>query len=140
MAIEQIIPLALSGKEIKKAILDKIERALNRDCHLNDNLAYADGFSFKVHIEVRATDLGRQVEGVTDVNEALKVEGDHLTAADPEEYASLEAAEARIDVTMNDPTAARIETGQPVPIRVTDKQGKDEIRTAKYRRDSLDKK
>lgn len=141
---EQILPLALSGAEIKAAILDKIKIALNKDCNLNDNLAYSGGFSFEVSITVRAQDFGREIENKTDVNGAMKVElqGDRevLVPADPREYEALDAAEAHISMTATDPTAARIESGQEVPIRVTDKQGKDEIRHVKYRRDALDKK
>ena len=140
---EQILPLALSGSEIKKAILDKIAIALNRDCHLNDNLAYGDGFSFKVHIEVKAQDLGRKIEADTQIEGAMKPElqGTEkvLVPADPEEYASLEAAEANVEMTSTDPTSTRIETGQAVPTRVTDKQGRDTIQSAKYRRDAKER-
>lgn len=143
MPTEQILPLALSGSEIKKAILDKIARALQRDCHLNDNLAYGDGFSFKAHIEVHAQDLGRKIDGDSKAEGAFKAEmqGDQqvLVPTDPEEYASLEAAEANIELNSTDPTSTRIETGQSVPTRVTDKQGRDKIESAKYRRDAKDR-
>jgi hypothetical protein len=140
MTTEQILPLALSGAEIKKAILDKIAIALNRDCHLNDNLAYGDGFSFKVHIEVHAQDLGREIDSTFDSEAALRAESNNnkqiLVSADPEEYASLNVAEADFETKATDPTALRIETGQEVPVRVQDKQGHDEIRGVKYRRDA----
>lgn len=144
MPTEQIMPLALSGWEMKKAVLDKIEQALNRDCNLNNDLAYGDGFSFKVHIEIRAKDLGREIESITDTEGAIKKiqHGSEQIAvpADPEEYASLEPFESNVEQTMNDPTAARIETGQPVPIKTTDSQGKQDIRHAKYRRDAAPKR
>lgn len=138
---EQIIPLALSGAEIKKAILDKIAIALNKSCHLNDSLAYGDGFSFKVSIEVHAQDLGRKIEETTVVEGALKKESETepLSPRDPEEYASLEASEAHLEMNSVDPTTTRIETGQDVPVKVTDKDGKDDIRTVKYRRDAVRK-
>jgi hypothetical protein len=143
MPTEQILPLALSGAEIKKAILDKVARALNRDCHLNDNIAYGDGFSFKIHIEVKAADLGRKIEGESDIEGAMKAEiqGENqvLVPGDPHEYESLDAAEANIEMTSSDPTTTRIETGQAVPTRVTDKQGRDSIQSAKYRRDAKEK-
>ena len=143
MPTEQILPLALSGAEIKKAILDKISLALTKDCHLNDNLAYNEGFSFEAHIKFRAEDLGRKIEGTTDVSGAMKLEDDgnkhRLANVDPEEYASLQAAEANVEFKSTDPTSTRIETGQPVPVRVTDRSGKDEIRDMKYRRDAIKK-
>jgi hypothetical protein len=143
MPTEQILPLALSGAEIKKAILDKIALALNRDCHLNDNLAYGDGFSFKVQIEIKAEDLGRKIEGTTSVEGAMhaQIVGDEqiLVPGDPREYESLEAAEAHIEMTSTDPTATRIETGQDVPTRVTDKQGHDKVESVRYRRDASSK-
>jgi hypothetical protein len=141
---EQILPLALSGSEIKKAILDKIAIALNRDCHLNDSLAYGDGFSFKVHIEVKVNDLGRKIESKTEVEGAVKAEmqgtNQVLVPTDPREYESLDAAEANIEMNSTDPTSTRIETGQYVPTRVTDKQGRDTIQSVKYRRDSAKEK
>jgi len=137
---EQIMPLALSGAEIKKAVLDKFAAALNRDCHLNDNLAYGDGFSFEIHFKLRAQDLGREIEGKSDITGALKVEmsGEQkgLVPADPREYESLDAVDAKIEMNSTDPTTTRIETGQPVPTRVTDKQGRDKIESVKYRRDA----
>jgi hypothetical protein len=138
MPNEQILALALSGAEIKKAILDHIERALRRNCHLNDSLAYGDGFWFKVHIELKANDLGRKVEGEVEEEGAYALDPStgKLMPTDPEEYAALEASEATLEVEMTDPTSMRIDTGQAVPVRVTDKQGRDSIREVKFRRDA----
>jgi hypothetical protein len=139
MPTEQVLPLALSGAEIKKAAHDKLDQ-LMRGCHLNDNLAYPDGAWFKISFQFKGRDLGREAEQSGEGEQALrKDELNKITAADPEEYQALDAAEATLEMNVTDPTAARIETGQPVPIRVTDKQGKDEIRTAKYRRDAVKK-
>lgn len=140
MPTESILPLALSGAEIKKAILDKIATALQKNCHLNDSLAYGDGFSFKVQIEVKAKDLGREVSETANVEGAFKTEmhGENqvLVPDNPEEYAALDAAEAKIDFVSTDPTSTRIESGLDVPVRVTDKEGRDDIRQVRYRRDA----
>lgn len=135
---EQILPLALSGSEIKKAIQDKIQVALARICHLNDNLAYGDGFSFKVTIEVHAKDLGRAIDETVEVEAALEAQMEAerkiLVPADPSRFDDLEAVEATVEMNSTDPTSTRIETGQPVPVHVKDNQGKDTIRNVKYDR------
>jgi hypothetical protein len=136
MPTEQVLPLALSGAEIKKAAHDKLDQIM-RSCHLNDNVAYPDGAWFKINFQFKGKDLGREAGHSGEAEQALrKDENNALTAADPEEYASLEAAEKGLEMNITDPTAARIESGQDVPIQVTDKQGRDEIKTVRYRRDA----
>ncbi|SRR6266436_1697208 len=135
---EQILPLALSAAEIKKAAHDKLD-VLMRGCHLNDNLAYPDGAWFKISFHFKGKDLGREVEQEGQGERALRKEGELVVSTDPEEYAALNAAEGEIEMNVTDPTAARIETGQAVPTRVTDKQGRDTISSVKYRRDTKEK-
>lgn len=143
MPTEQILPLALSGAEIKKALQDKIAQLLNRDCRLNDNLAYGDGFYAKFSIELKYKDLG--TENVTEIQHEMAMKADLkgedkvIVPDDPREYESLNAVEAQFEANMKDPTAARIETGQEVPVRVTDGQGRDDVRSVKYGRDALKK-
>jgi hypothetical protein len=132
---EQVLPLALSGAEIKKAAHDKLDQ-LMRGCHLNDNLAYPDGAWFKISFQFKGKDLGREAEQNGEGEAAIKKDGERVVGADPAEYAALEASEATIEMNATDPTAARIESGQDVPVRVTDKQGRDEIKTVRYRRDA----
>jgi hypothetical protein len=137
MPVEQVLPLALSGAEIKKAAHDKLDQ-LMRGCHLNDNLAYPDGAWFKISFQFKGKDLGRIAEQEAETQQALaKDENGQIVGTDPEEYKALEAAEGAIEMNVTDPTSARIETGQPVPTRFTDKQGKDTIREVRYRRDAV---
>ena len=133
MQNEQIIPLALSGAEIKKIAHDKLDRIL-RSCHLNDNLAYADGVYMKISVELKLKDLGREIDQTSDIEfAATRNEQGQVVPADPEEYASLNAMDASLEQQIIDPTSARIESGQDVPVRVTDKSGKDDIKQVRYR-------
>jgi hypothetical protein len=131
---ETVLPLALSGAEIKKAAHDKLDQ-LMRGCHLNDNLAYPDGAWFKISFQFKGKDLGREAVQDAEGESAIKKDGDKIVGTDPEEYAALEATEKSLEMNATDPTSARIETGQPVPTRITDKQGRDTIGSVKYRRD-----
>jgi hypothetical protein len=131
---ETVLPLALSGAEIKKAAHDKLDQ-LMRGCHLNDNLAYPDGAWFKITFQFKGKDLGREAVQDAEGESALKKDGDKIVGTDPEEYAALEATEKSLEMNATDPTSARIETGQSVPTRITDKQGRDTIGSVKYRRD-----
>lgn len=140
MPAESVLPLALSGAEIKKAAHDKLDQ-LMRGCHLNDNLAYPDGAWFKIHFQFKGKDLGREAEQESEGDVALRKNDDgKVVPADPEEYAALVAVDKTIEMNATDPTSARIETGQSVPTVTRDKQGRDTIGSVKYRRDAADKK
>lgn len=135
MPTEQVLPLALSGAEIKKAAHDKLDQIM-RGCHLNDNLAYPDGAWFKITFQFKGKDLGREAEQEGEVEAALKKDGERVVGTDPQEYAALETSEATMETNATDPTALRIESGQDVPVRVTDQQGKSDVKMVRYRRDA----
>ena len=104
MPPEKTVPLALSGSEIKTAILDKISNALNQDCYLHDASAY-DWFDGKITVELRLSDLGR--------DEQLKV----LAVASEGEKPAEEPENVKVEIKVDaePPNQVRIETGQPVP-------------------------
>jgi len=101
---EQTIPLALSGAEIKTAVLDKISQALNRDCYLNDSAAY-DYFTGTITIRLVCNDMGREDEVKADVTASHG----QKPAEEPE------AVTNEINIEKQPPNQVRIETGQPVP-------------------------
>ena len=127
MPVERAVNLALSGREIKNALLDKIGTALNRDCNLNDNTAYDGGFEATVTIKLRCKDISRTVEMEKTVT---------AQDGDPEETAALELAEAKFEMNSTDPNTTRVETGQPVPVATKDGDGKDQIRQVTYSRNA----
>lgn len=130
MANEQVLPNALSGAEIKRILHDKLDR-LMQSCHLNNNLAYPDGVWYLLRLEVKVKDMGREEGEIKQTEGAVDTQG---RVTDPAEFAALEARDAQIEQDIADPTAARIESGQEVPVRVTDKSGKDAIKNVKYAR------
>jgi hypothetical protein len=101
---EQTIPLALSGAEVKAAILDKIKRCLDNDCFLHDAAAF-DFFEGKITIQLRCNDMGREDE----VKANIVASQGTKPAEEPE------AITNQINIERQPPNAVRIETGQPVP-------------------------
>src|SRR3954466_7706759 len=103
---ERVLPNALSGEEVRLAILDKVGQRLQRDCFLSENLSY-DFFECHVSISLTAHDVGR----------AAKVEvQETITQGSRPEDAALDAAEAEFDIERQAPNEVRIETGQGVPV------------------------
>lgn len=131
MANEVTIPEPLSGVEVKKAILFRVEEALSRDCYIRDVDAYAT-FRCKVRIELELHDSGRvipTIEKTVETPAAVVPEGEN-----PDEY--LERTEAEFDLEPEPPNKVRKETDQPVPVRVQ-KGGKTVTEKIKYARKSL---
>ena len=99
----------LCGSEIKQIILDEIEKRLNGDCTLGDDLAYA-GFTAKFEIKVSYL---RSL-----VKESLVWGGAQAAPADP---ATVELVQEHVvaDVYISPaPNVARQEHQLPIPVMV----------------------
>ena len=109
--METTINKALSGKEVREAILFDIREILENDDRLSQHLAY-DGFSFKATVTV-SIPTSVQLEFTREINRSY---GD----------GSLQAAET-IEVSTERPQQApndvRYETEQPIPVLSTDEKG-----------------
>lgn len=122
---ERVLPEALSGEEIRIAILDQLMTRLSKDGFLNSAHAYSH-YSAKVTIHIECHDLGR--EDVVDVTEtAAPVKTD-------DENAALEQFDAELIVDPQPPNDVRVETGQSVPVLTTDPEGKPAIKGIRYSR------
>jgi hypothetical protein len=99
----------LSGVEIKAIILDEIEKRLNGDCTLGDDLAYA-GFTAKFEIKISYL---RSV-----VKESLVWGGAVMTP--PEGVKAEEAGTIKVEDTYTSaaPNVARQEHNLPIPVIV----------------------
>ncbi len=130
---ERMLALPLSGAEIRKAILDKVSQALERDCYLNDDTAYGH-FEARVKIEWKAVDVGREVQGKVDV----KASAATAELSNPDD-ALLEQADAEFNIESSSPNETRIETGQEVPVATTDQEGHATERRVKIPRKAVGK-
>jgi len=101
---ERTIPLQLSGEEVRLAILDKIDQALQKDCYMNPLGAF-DFFSGKITIELRLNDMGRE--------DVVKMNVSASQGTPPAEEP--EAVKVEIKIDPQPPNAVRVETGQAVP-------------------------
>ena len=100
---EKTISLPLSGLEIKTAIHDMIDQALNRDCFLNDSAAY-DFMEGKITIDLKLNDMGREDE--------VKITVEAKGGDEPD---NCEGTTVEIPVQKQPPNEVRIESGQDVP-------------------------
>jgi len=119
---EKSLPRPLSGSEIRKAILHKIEQRMAQDCTLQDINAYPS-FSFTADIEVHFQTLGR-----TDQTTVRAVDaGGEVVEGIP-----MEVQHVHVDEPMKTPNTVRQETGQEIPVAHKTASGKMEERRAKY--------
>lgn len=123
MAPEKVLPLPLSGEEIRKAILDRLSQRLEKDGFLNMVLCY-DYYSAKVTIEIHAHDCGRAAD--VNVTEIL------TQGQEPEGGA--EGTEGEFEIEPQPPNTERVETGQPVPVLSRSKDGQPEVKKVRYKR------
>lgn len=122
---ERVLPEALSGEEIRLALLDQLMTRLAKDGYLNSAHAYSH-YSAKVTIHIECHDLGR--EDVVDVTEtAIPIKTD-------DENAALDQFDAELIVDPAAPNDVRVETGQDVPVLTTDTEGKPAIKGIRYSR------
>jgi len=121
MSDEKMAPLPLTGEEVQEAVLSKIKESFNRTCHLKYDNAYTS-FKAEIHIKFTLSDYGRTIED----NHAVEVSG---SSGIPE----TETRTVETDITMEPapPNQVRVESGQPVPVKVNE-GGKTVIKHLKY--------
>ena len=119
---EKTLPKPLSGMEIRKAILAKIEQRMAQDCTLQDINAYPS-FSFTADIAVKYQTLGKTDS--TFVRAAS--EGGEVVEGTPVELEHVHVSEE-----MKTPNTVRQETGQEIPVLHKTASGKVEEKRARY--------
>jgi hypothetical protein len=119
---EKTLPKPLSGLEVRKAILAKIEQKLSQDCTLREIEAYPS-FSFDATIAIRFQTLGktnstevRAMDAGGEVVEGLPVEVEHVQVADAEKP----------------PNQVRLESQQGIPTLTKTPAGKVKEERPKY--------
>src|SRR5512146_2134250 len=124
---ERVVTEPLAGGEVIRAITQKIEQSLRKDCFLSDNNAYQT-IRAKVHIELWCHDVGRvaEVKQVVESNIGQVPEGEN-------EDEFLDRFEADFTIDEQEPNRLRVDTEQPVPV-LTHKDGKPEVKRVKYQR------
>ena len=118
--METTLNKALSGKEVREAILFDIRRALENDDRLSEHFAF-DSFSYKISFYISLptgvqTEFSREIGGgVGDVGE-------------PDE--TIQSEVARPPQAPND---VRYETEQPIPVLSTDDKGNTVEKMVSYK-------
>ncbi len=112
MENEKPLPLPLSGQEVRDGIMAKIEQSLTNSCHLKFDNAYT---SVKAEIRIRLTldDYGREVKDNHNVEFSEDVP-ELLTDSEPR------TTETNITIEPQPPNVFRVETGQSVPVQITE--------------------
>lgn len=122
MPNETVAPLPLSGREVKTALLFKVEDELEKSGHLHDDNAYS---SFKAEITIKLTlaDYGREVRDNHIVTES----------ADTGLVPPVEGVPVEMNSVMEPapPNQVRVDTNQAVPV-TTVVEGKVQTRRVKY--------
>ena len=119
---EKSIVRGLSGAEVRKAILTKVEERLKQDCTLRDIENYIS-FSFTADFSIHYQTLGR-----TDQTTVRAVDaGGEVVEGIP-----MEVQHVHVDEPMKTPNTVREETGQEIPVAHKTASGKMEERRAKY--------
>jgi hypothetical protein len=122
---ERSISLPLSMGEVGEAICVKIKEALRRDCNFNSDLA-CDWFKAHVAIKVEHSDIGRVIKS------------EHVVSSEsgekPADPADVYLDELELDIEKAAPNQVRMDTEQPLPIAVTDKNGHTDIKRVTYKR------
>jgi len=127
MADEKPKALPLSGEEIKKAILYKVEESLEKTCHLKDDTAYTS-FKGSISIKLVLSDFGREVM------DNHEVHAEHLDNVSLQKFAETSHAEEHtLKIEPAPPNQVRIETEQGVPVQSVE-GGKTVTRNLKYAR------
>jgi hypothetical protein len=102
MPTEKVIAAPLSGDEIRKAILDRIDTRLQKDGYLNPALAYLF-YEMEGNLKVRCHDVG----GISEINVPFNfVHG--------EPPAEVDEVVGKFLNPPLPPNTERVQTGQPV--------------------------
>jgi len=123
MENEKPLPMPLSGQEVRDGIMAKIEQSLTSSCHLKFDNAYT---SVKAEIQIRLTldDYGREVKDNHNVEFEQEVP-ELLGDGEPR------TTEANILVEPQPPNVFRVESGQSVPVQITEGK-KTVIKNVRY--------
>lgn len=111
MANEVSIPKALSGIEVLEAVLFDIRKALANDDRLSGHCAY-NGFRATIQVSI-STHLGF----LPPVDRVIVSEGGEQVDLAP-------AVDLEIDIPVKPPNAVREATHQPLPVLVSDGNGR----------------
>lgn len=122
---EKTLPRALSGTEIKTAVIKKITDMMERDCRLASHVAYG-AFSFHFRLDIKFQDLGSNIKST-----AHEASEEIAPVEDPEIPLQVETLE--VSDEEKPPNQVRVETGQGVPVAVKLPSGKMEEKRVTYK-------
>ena len=130
MASDKTLALKLTGDEIKKAILDKLDQELSRNCIFTPNLIY-DWFDGNITGAFRLHELGTDFPAQAVIH----------ASAGTEPEGEIQEAAIEIPIEKQPPNAVRVESGQEVPSLAKDgKSGKTVVKKIQYARKAAEAK
>jgi hypothetical protein len=125
MCAERVLNEALSGAEIKTAIVKKVEEALSNECQLSPNTAYAV-FNARILFHIEMHDCGR----IDTIDRT--VESNLGQAPEDAEPDYLDQFDTEINIDQAPPNTVRQETEQPIPVQ----NSKGEMNRIRYAKKS----
>jgi hypothetical protein len=124
---EQTLALKLNGSEVRKALLDVIDRSLQRDWSMNGATAY-DFFEGTITIKLSLHDAGKEYP--------LAVSASAVQGEEPDQA---ETQEIEIPINKLPPNVVRVDTGQEVPALVKQGDAPATVKGIRYKRGSAPK-
>jgi hypothetical protein len=124
---EKVLALALSGEEVRKAICDRLDQVLAKDCRLTPEKAY-QFFEAKVSVHIECTDVGR----IEVIDQRVPA-----TYGEPDENEALDKFDAEFQMEPKPPNEIRVESGQGVPVQTRESDGRSTEKRIRYSRKSL---
>jgi hypothetical protein len=119
---ERVINRALSGEEIRTAILKETSDLMAKDCRLASHVAYG-AFSYELSIKIKFQDAGSNVQGTN-------IQAAGTTVFDPE--LPVEELTIAASVAERAPNEVRVQTGQGVPVLAKGPGGRVEEKKITY--------
>lgn len=125
--METVLNKPLSGEEVRKIILAKLETVLRGDTRLSDFIAYPS-FAFRLELAI-------MLEGAVHDKVDHTVMGGRGTV--DESSPNLSAVTHHIDQSPMTPNEARVDAGLGVPVLTHDEKGRPVEREVKYAKEQV---
>jgi hypothetical protein len=124
--MEQVLNKPLSGTEVRKIILSKLEQALAGDTRLSDYIAFPS-FQFRLDLAILLT--GAVHDKINKTIESRAGEPDNPDAP-------VQAVTHHLEQSPMPPNEARIDAGMGIPILTRDEKGREIEKEVKYSREA----
>ena len=127
--VEQVLNNPLSGAEVRRIVLNKLESSLAGDTRLADYVAYPS-FSFRL-------DLALVLTGSVSGQEQHHIITGGVGKVDDDPANPAQVITAHVEQDHMPPNEARVEAGLGVPVLTRDARGREITREVKYGKEQI---